>query len=330
MKERMRKAVLVICGLYLVGTVLAIALLLGAADDHWLPTVMAFGPRWPLLAPGLLCLPLALVFRRWAMAGACALALLLTAGPYMGLSFPFPRHQAEGSAEPKTLRIGTFNIQGRDIQEPWVESKLKAIDADVVALTECEGEQHKGDLFGYHTVNVYGICLFSKLPVKSFDARNPEDAWAKSGSGVILHAVLEYEGRPFHVVGLHLATVRGGLNSLRYLEFDGMDQNIELRRWESETARAYTNEKADGPLVVMGDFNMPVESSIYEQFWGDLTNSYDECAFGYGATKHTRWFGVRIDHVLTSDAWRCHDVEILDGSGSDHTPIIATLELLDG
>ncbi len=326
----MSKAVLVLCGLYVAGTLLAVGLLLGLSDGHWLPTVMAFGPRWPLLLPGLVCLPLALGFKRWLMAGACALVLLLTAGPYMGLSVPFPRSQAEGAAEPKTLRIGTFNLQGRDIQEPWVETQLKAIDADVVALTECRGEQHEGDLYGYHTATVYGLCLFSRLPIKSFEARNPEDAWARSGSGVVLHAVLDHEGRDVHLVSLHLATVRGGLTSLRYLEFEGMNENIELRRWESEIARAFADERADGPLVVVGDFNMPVESEIYQRYWGDLTNSWDECGFGYGHTKRTSWFGVRIDHVLTNDAWRCHGVEVLDGSGSDHDPVVATLELLGG
>lgn len=324
----MTKAVLVLCGLYVAGSLLALALLYGLTDEHWLPTVMAFGPRWPLLLPGLLCVPLALAFKRWVMAGACAVAVLLTLGPYMGLALPFPRSQAEGEPEAGTLRIGTFNVQGRDIQEPWVEAKLKAIDADVVALTECLGEQHEGDLFGYHTANVYGLCLFTKLPVKSFEARSPADAWAKNGSGVILHAVLDHGGRPIHLVGLHLATVRGGLTSLRHLEFDGMTKNIELRRWESEVARAYTDENVDGPVVVVGDFNMPVESAIYDRSWGDLTNSWDECGFGYGHTKKTSWFGVRIDHVLTGEGWRCHDVEVLDGSGSDHDPIIATLELL--
>ncbi|MEM1034351.1 MAG: endonuclease/exonuclease/phosphatase family protein [Myxococcota bacterium] len=329
---RMRIAVAVLCGLYVVGTVVAVGLLFGLADVHWAPTVLAFGPRWPLLVPGLLCLPLALATRRWKWAIATGAALLATAGPYMGFAASWAAAAPSADASDDVpaggaLRFATFNLQGRDVLEPYVAQKLKALDADVVALTECEGEQHRGDLAGYHTVNIYGLCLFSRLPVLASHARDPKDAWAREGSGVVLHAELDHGGTPIHVVGLHLATVRGGLTSLRYGEIEGMNENIELRRWESEVVRGYVDAQVPpgAPLVVLGDFNLPVESEIFRRSWGDLSDTWRRCGLGYGHTKRTRWFGVRIDHVLTNDAWRCSDIEVGDGRGSDHDPVIATL-----
>jgi endonuclease/exonuclease/phosphatase (EEP) superfamily protein YafD len=326
----MRKAVVVVCVLYAVGVAAALILLLNFVDESWPATLLAFGPRWPILLPAAVFLPLALAFKRWGAAGIVAVAALLSAGPYMGLVLPFPRSQAAGQAQPKTIRVATFNIQGREIADPWVEERLQALDADVVVMAECAGLHHKGDLFGYHTVTIHGMCLFSKLKVLASDSRPPNDAWVRYGAGVVLHAKLEVDGQPFHLVGLHLATVRRGLEALRARHIGGMKENIELRRWESEVARAYAEDKVDGPLVVVGDLNMPVESRIYRRYWGDLTNAFDECGFGYGYTKHTRLFGVRIDHVLTDDRWRCHGVEVGDGRGSDHDPVIAELELLDG
>jgi endonuclease/exonuclease/phosphatase (EEP) superfamily protein YafD len=76
-------------------------------------------------------------------------------------------------------------------------------------------------------------------------------------------------------------------------------------------------------MVIAGDFNLPVESAIYRQHWGRFRNAFSETGFGAGFTKHTRLFGVRIDHILSSK-----DVDpvrsfVGKDVGSDHVPLIA-------
>jgi endonuclease/exonuclease/phosphatase family metal-dependent hydrolase len=77
----------------------------------------------------------------------------------------------------------------------------------------------------------------------------------------------------------------------------------------------------------MGDFNLPIESDIYRQIWSPFVNAFDECGTGYGNTKHTRWFGVRIDHVLMSPSFRCESADVLEPRGSDHSPLKVELKL---
>jgi hypothetical protein len=53
--------------------------------------------------------------------------------------------------------------------------------------------------------------------------------------------------------------------------------------------------------LVAGDFNLPIESAIYRQYWGDYTNAFSRSGIGTGRTKSTRLFGVRIDHILVGE-----------------------------
>ncbi|MCA9619087.1 MAG: endonuclease/exonuclease/phosphatase family protein [Myxococcales bacterium] len=314
--------------LYVLGVIVATVIMERYVDRWWPATVLAFAPRWPL---PFLALPvglLAVMRRRFLWTGLVVVAGLLAAGPYMGLCLPFPRHQAEGSG--KTLRVATYNIQQRDIHDPFVERVVRDLDADVLLLVECRSDPAgRLELYNRHVATVFGLCLFSRLPMLDSQARDPKDAWERNGSGAILRATLEADGQPFTVVGLHLATVRDGLQALRWQRFAGvpeMEKNAELRRWESEIARTFSDD-AQGPLLVMGDLNMPVESDIYRRYWSDFVNAFDECGFGYAHTKHTRWFGVRIDHILMNAGFRCEDVAVLDREGSDHSPLTATLTL---
>jgi len=72
---------------------------------------------------------------------------------------------------------------------------------------------------------------------------------------------------------------------------------------------------------------MPVESAIYRRYWSDFSNAFSDAGWGWGATKATRWHGIRIDHVLVghgASALRAWVAPHLDG---DHRPMAADLAL---
>jgi endonuclease/exonuclease/phosphatase (EEP) superfamily protein YafD len=78
---------------------------------------------------------------------------------------------------------------------------------------------------------------------------------------------------------------------------------------------------------VAGDFNMPIESAIYRRDWADFHNAFSEAGFGWGWTKWTRLFGVRIDHVLSRDGLVCTRAWIGGKTGSDHRPLVADFRI---
>jgi endonuclease/exonuclease/phosphatase (EEP) superfamily protein YafD len=86
-------------------------------------------------------------------------------------------------------------------------------------------------------------------------------------------------------------------------------------------------DAGDGPTVVGGDFNLPVESSIFQRHWGDLINSFSAAGTGWGVTKRTTAIGVRIDHVLVGREWRVVSSFVGPEIGSDHLPLVTDLVL---
>jgi vancomycin resistance protein VanJ len=79
---------------------------------------------------------------------------------------------------------------------------------------------------------------------------------------------------------------------------------------------------------VAGDFNTPVESRIFQEHWGDFADAFSRVGIGLGTTKYNGWIRIRIDHVLTNDAWRPVRVRLWEDVGSDHRPLIADLVLV--
>lgn len=105
-----------------------------------------------------------------------------------------------------------------------------------------------------------------------------------------------------------------------------MRYNIAERRLESSLAREWA-QRSKLPQLVMGDFNIPDDSVIFRHFWGDYGDANLQCGGGYGYTKFTDWFGIRIDHVLFDSRWECIDAQVGESLGGDHQPLIVDLRL---
>ena len=100
---------------------------------------------------------------------------------------------------------------------------------------------------------------------------------------------------------------------------------LARRRRESEAARRRVDQAA-GPRIVAGDFNLVETSAIYRTYWGDLSDAFAAAGLGFGNTKSTRLWGVRIDHILTDGSLRATACRVGQDLGSDHAPVIAEFE----
>ncbi|MEO7363360.1 MAG: endonuclease/exonuclease/phosphatase family protein, partial [Gemmatimonadaceae bacterium] len=79
------------------------------------------------------------------------------------------------------------------------------------------------------------------------------------------------------------------------------------------------------PVLIGGDFNLPVESTIFRTYWSKFIDAFEARGNGLGWTKtEGRWLRIRIDHLLTTDAGpKPIRVVVGDGFLSDHKPVIA-------
>ena len=85
------------------------------------------------------------------------------------------------------------------------------------------------------------------------------------------------------------------------------------------------------PLIIAGDFNMPVESTIYRRLWSVYANAFSKTGNGYGWSERASVRGipiaVRIDHVLTGKGLTPLLCEVGPDIGSDHLPLIADIAI---
>ncbi len=314
------------------GAVALAWLAIGFGDRSWPATLLLFGPRWALAIPLAALAPAALAVRSARALAVQAAAAALAAWPLMGLCLsPKGLGDALGpDASPgRDLRIMSHNLGGRLVRptSPALLSVLERVRPDVVALQECiPAEEGVLAIEGWHAHAEDQICLLSRFPIRRVDARDRKDVWDRGGSGAIVRYEIETPRGIVDVVDVHLETVREGLSALRHRDLGEFEENLRERRWESSLARAWTR-RAAGPVLVAGDFNMPVESAIYREEWGELANAFGEAGLGWGWTKRSRWLGVRIDHVLASPELECLGAWVGPETGSDHLPIIADYRL---
>jgi endonuclease/exonuclease/phosphatase family metal-dependent hydrolase len=198
-----------------------------------------------------------------------------------------------------------------------------------VTLQECTfGAEELAATFVLYQVSVSGpSCILSRLPIVKLDPRTRTDLAAVNGAGMINRFEIWTPRGSVSILNVHLATQRDGLQQLRDQSrgaIADMQFRIAERRIESAAARAWA-ERSTIPLIIAGDFNMPAESSIFRRYWGDYTDAYGRCSTGYGYTKWTRWWGIRIDHVLYDDRWECLGVLVYRSMGGDHQPLIVDL-----
>lgn len=319
---------------YLAAICLAGIVLWGLGDRWSLATTLLFISRWVLLLPLLVLVPAALLWDRRLLA-PLALAALVATVPVAGFRFGLLRLFPHPSGT--KFRVVTFNAEGGDLFAPTLANVLDEWRPDMVAFQEC-GEELRAAVAqakGWYHHSVRELCLLSRYPISDsavMDRRALESIKQSSagigGSGDVVRYALDTPAGRVNLTNLHLETPRKGLEGLVSSGFNNerIEGNTELRTIESGLARSWVNA-GTLPTLVLGDFNTPVESRIFQQSWGDLTDAFSRVGFGFGMTKYNGWIRVRIDHVLAGQGWYVDQVTMGRRFGSDHRPLIVDLTL---
>lgn len=305
------------------------ALVLRVAVDRWWPLLpLGYGPRWPWL--GLAVLPL-LVPGRWR---SRLLAAAVTAGAAGYALLGFRWHPAAAPAEgAATLRVVSFNAATRLRAVQGALDLARRTDADLLVVVECPRPASRLALPGYRTTSSGEVCAWSRLGGEPLIADAPRDPAVIGWSGSI--ARLDIPGSPIGPIGVvHLRSVRNELEEFLDLsELLGQADSMEARRSKriagSRQAAAWFTAMQPRPSIVLGDFNLVTESSRFRADWGEWQDAFEEVGRGTGYTWHSRWYGLRIDHLLHDPAWRTVDFEVGPDLGSDHRPIVVTLARRD-
>lgn len=302
------------------------AALLWLGGDAWsLATVLLFMPRWPilLLAP-VLALAALLIRRRLLLPillGA-AVALGPAAGYRLGVRGWF------SAAAHSDVRIVTFNAEaGENPRTLAIAVGLDGYRPDVVVLQECTDAMMAPEYWpaGWTTRFDQGLCLATRFPVAESRTIERIETGDQGGTGSVMFYRLKLDSGVLDLATLHLETPRKGLEQLRYdAKVSAIERNVLVRDVGSRRLSRWISEQSPAAIIA-GDFNMPVESTIYRSYWSDCTNAFSRVGHGFGFTRFLPHFSIRIDHVLSCDGWRPIRAVVGPDLGSDHRPLIVDL-----
>lgn len=156
-----------------------------------------------------------------------------------------------------------------------------------------------------------GLTMLSRLPLRDRSA-----GWAADGRTRVIEAVVTVGGQDLRVVGTHLST---GLKA----------RGFSL---QSRQLAGLVDHLAGSPLptVLAGDFNMAPWTPRLRRF-------AEQSGLTIAASLQGTWpaplpvpFRIPIDHVMTSPGIRVIDRTVGPAVGSDHYPVIATLQATGG
>lgn len=122
-----------------------------------------------------------------------------------------------------------------------------------------------------------------------------------------------------------LYTYEGLLSSFKRLKAK-WKRAIGLRNEQARVVRREI-EASPYPVIAVGDFNSIALSYAYWHISNGLHDAWREThSWEWGSTCEKRGIGLRIDYILCSDPLVPTSCEVKELSGSDHRPVVATLE----
>lgn len=309
-------------------TLAAVVVVQWFGDRGAIGTLAMFAPRHLTPLPWVPVILLAL-FTSWRLALLAVAGALATLVGVAGFELSRP---ALGGSAPPALRVVSYNTDARSELAARLAGDVRAWDADVIAMIDCTRPVIEAALRvpGYTLTRAPFACLLARFPVVRHIAMPPvvgarmREAGASRG-GRVHRFDLDVRGEQLSVYVVHLESPRSALWAARNFDLSQLASNVEFRSFDSNLASRVV-DRSSPRLIVLGDFNLAIESAIYRRDWGDLTNAFSAAGTGFGHTMFAGWHRVRIDHVLTGPAWRPVRARVVRGYPSEHQPVIVDLQ----
>ena len=298
-------------------------------DRTWWGTALIYTGRWPWLLPIAAVAPLALAWRRSALV-PLALAALIVMGPVMGGTLSTAPLLAPGQVAPGPH----LQCRGRSRGVACVSASCSTPRVPTSpGFQECGPPMHEalGRLEGWAVIDTTGaVCFLSRYPLRAppaidAGAELPRRRWIGVGSALRGH-VADRHGDACSCCTWRRRDMACSTSSPIPSNAPRLiDANNLLRETESRVVRRWVDSTA-GARIVIGDFNLPVESIIWQQYWSSLDDSFNAAGNGWGFTKLNGWIRVRIDHVLLDDQLKAVGAHVGADWGSDHLPYMAEVQ----
>jgi vancomycin resistance protein VanJ len=312
--------------IYLAAVVTAWVIIHFCGDRWWLATLLLLGPRWVFALPLVVLIPAALLLHRPSLY-VIGVASVMLIGPVMDfcwhLNLADPDQRSAGS-----LRIVTCNMHGEEGNLAALAAFVKSAKPDVLAVEEWPygAPASRRVIPQWNQFTYTEIHLESPYPIDTVDLHLLHSKTSLSGDAVEVQLRLPTGSVP--MIALHLDSPHGGISAAVRGDPDGpaVVEASSLRRSRHAAAMGAAARAAGPHIIILGDFNMPLDGVGDAQAFDGLHDAFKSAGFGFGWTYYWRGTAVRIDHILYGANWRCVDCRVGPYVGSPHRPVVATLE----
>jgi vancomycin resistance protein VanJ len=291
-----------------------------------------------LLMPAFVLLPLIVFWRRWWLALNILILVVFFLASYGALLTPRSIAAAPDSA---ALGILTYNLHAETQEFDGFIEVIRASGADIVAVQELSPA----------AASRFSADLVREYP---YQALHPQ-RYANSGQGILSRypivadkywrdrmfpdslgnqrAEIDFNGPRITLYNMHpLRPV------LRGLSFD------DRQRRQTVTSLLELTKQDNGPILIVGDFNMTDQTEDYRRIAASFSDTYREVGWGMGFTfpdadpvtpskqKIRRMIQfpllLRLDYIFHTDAFQALEANVWpESGGSDHHPVYARLAL---
>ena len=294
--------------------------------EHWLVDALSYAlPIVLLLA--VLHFPGAIWRRSPFLLSAAALPLIVFVALYGSLSVPRIRSKP---VEP-VLTVMSYNVWGGNNEFDQIVEAIEDLAPDVIGfqeITERIAVEIRDDLNERYPYQVHDgdQAVFSRYPIIDYEALLIGDEQALI---TVQHVDLDVNGKQIGIVNAHPhspALMSSRLLGMRLGYPSGL-----VSWWRDLEVRELMNaiDTMDGPLIVLGDFNLTDMQFVYGEITQVLLDAHKESGYGLGLTRTPRR-GVgpatwRIDFVFYTPELVALSTAYGEFAGSDHRPVVAEL-----
>jgi vancomycin resistance protein VanJ len=275
-----------------------------------------------MVLPLAVLVPAALLLRSRLILVLLAAALVV-GWPVMAFNVPWQRLLGPASAG-TPFRVMTLNMHYSQADPKALENVVATTEPDIVVVQEWQGSDRSvlNTTPGWHIHATSRQFLASRYRIQ----RAVELGHTSMGehASAVRYELITPAG-VIHVFSVHTATAREGITDTIHENRKGpaeIRRNSAIRR-EQSTYLAGQAAECNGPVLIMGDFNTPPESTIFRWVWNNYTDAFGAAGWGWGYTFFGARTMVRIDHILMGQEWSCSACRVGPYVGSPHRLVIA-------
>ncbi|BDI29184.1 hypothetical protein CCAX7_12350 [Capsulimonas corticalis] len=310
---------------------LLIAIVFHDGDEAYWPVALAVSlPPIVYAFPSLVLLVASGITRNRRLIALNGAALLLAAGPLMGLHWRWSTPPARGRA----VRVMTWNVEKWSHGPDAVARGVRAQHPDIVCFQEAgdyfyvSGPQGAGliaDLPEYHFVRAGEIIVASRWPVRKLaEAPLPPGQATRPA----LCVSVDIGGRPCTVVAVHLLPSELERHLIHAcIPLDAYARRFAAMRRGQDDALLPVMRALPGPKILCGDFNAQPPATSCRRLTDIYPDAFEAAGRGYGYTLKATTPVERIDHILTSRDLTVRNCWVPSLIASDHRAVVADVTL---